>query len=77
MAGAVVTASQDTRSRFSELSSDMDGRFAFPDLSQGEWRIEAAAPGFVKSSKMVALVDAGAPVVKIQFVALAERNDAR
>jgi hypothetical protein len=58
-----------------EAISDASGRFTFPSLSQGDYEICAAAPGFAETKKALHLGDGAALKVDLQFDHLAPRTD--
>ena len=75
VANARVTVGLAHGSGIQESRTDPDGRFAFPALPAGEWRISAKAAGFVEVTRTLLVTDGGKPDVDLQFERLASHTD--
>jgi hypothetical protein len=75
VSGARVTAeSHGIGTR--EIRSDSEGRFSFPPLIPGDYKLVASALGFADASQTVAVASGVALTVHLQFVRLAPRTEA-
>ncbi|MGP8244348.1 MAG: carboxypeptidase regulatory-like domain-containing protein [Bryobacteraceae bacterium] len=75
VAGARVAAEpRDAAVR--QTRSDSDGRFSFPSLPSGEYKLVASAPGFADASQTIAVTDGAGPAVHLRFDRLAPRTEA-
>jgi hypothetical protein len=75
VAGAKLRLTATTGAKTIEATSNADGRFTFPSVSQGYYEIGAAAPGFAETSKTLHLGDGKMLIVDLQFAHLASRTD--
>ncbi len=62
--------------RITEATSGPDGRFVFPSVPPGDYKISGAAPGFAEVEKPLRLRDNQALIVDLQFARLAAHTDA-
>ena len=75
VAGAKLRLTATSDAKTIEATSDADGRFTFPSVSQGDYEISAAAPGFAETNKTLHLGDGETLIVDLQFAHLASRTD--
>jgi hypothetical protein len=74
VSGARVTAESHgggTR----DVRSDSEGRFSFPSLPPGEYKLVGSAPGFADASQTIAVTSGAALTVQLQFVRLAQHTE--
>ena len=58
-----------------QIRCDSEGRFAFPSLPSGEYKLVGSAPGFADASQPIAVTDGETLTVNLQFVRLAPRTE--
>ena len=58
-----------------QIRCDSEGRFAFPSLPSGEYKLVGSAPGFADASQPIAVTDGETLTVHLQFVRLAPRTE--
>ncbi|MGO9230670.1 MAG: carboxypeptidase regulatory-like domain-containing protein, partial [Bryobacteraceae bacterium] len=75
VSGARVTA-ESHGSGTREIRSDAEGRFYFPSLAPGQYKLVASAPGFADASQTIAVAGGAASTVHVQFVRMAPRTEA-
>jgi hypothetical protein len=73
--GAQITARQESTGIISELTTDRDGRFRFPYLKPGEYKITGHQEGFADAARLVSLTVGAAFELPISLsVKVAETN---
>jgi len=58
-----------------EIRTGSDGRFSFPILPVGEYKLVASAPGFADASQTIAVASGAALTVQLQFVRMAQHAE--
>jgi hypothetical protein len=74
VAGAKVTA-ESHAARTREVLSNSEGRFSFPSLPPGEYKLTGSAPGFANVTRTVAIADGAAQTAILQFDRLTSHSD--
>ena len=73
--GATVRMLRRADASVRETRTDASGRFTFPDLSGGEYRVTAESPGFAVLDRTLAVHPSGLQAENIQFSSLAAQAE--
>ena len=73
---ALVQVVTDPGSRRQQTESDADGKFAFPQLPIGTWKLSGKAAEFADAFQTISVRDGQTAQVNLQFTELATRIDA-
>ncbi len=73
--GATVRMLRRADASVRETRTDASGRFTFPDLSGGEYRIKAESPGFAVLDRTLAVHPSGLQAENIRFSSLAAQTE--